>query len=554
MGDTEKPRLLTTYNLGELGVVITKSPVHGQDGELATAQNAVPNPEGGRSGLRKRFGFKTLNTTLAAGPILSFMSAALEDPGLPNGSVSAYGRYLYTANGGDSWTYLDVVNSPASPATKAVDGARLAFLHALDSGNRAEVAQDDGSWLGVSGVSEAHDQGRVAYVIPHTLSVGAFLYFWLVGNDGVVKKFDGVNESAAFSFSSPVDSILDWGHDGTYIYALCATGTTQAVYKVKFSDWTIAKLGDDLSFTAKCLAVLDGKVYVGGARYTSPTQSTAVVASIAVAGTTWADEFEDGTYVDVEAQAASVRLTTSDGEGHIDENATITIGNYTYTARHATSVPDQVTAFRCLPGLLYLSQCINTPGPDVLGPSWNSADYGKNTPVNTQVRAIWDYANAGPLGVTFIDIVARVPGAAGNGINISVTGSYLSVSSPTLTGGVGGGNQLRGVAQVTDLIAGNGVLYACTASTEGAASIKKLEAAAWTVVRSLNAAYGYVGIWAKGDEALVFETPSAIVQHMSKGTELGSAVFFLVGTGEATNGIITMVALKSGELQKVTVP
>jgi len=112
---------LATYNLGEKGVVITKSPVHGEDGELALAQNAVPNPEGGLQGIRKRIGFRALNVTAAAGGILAFISCNLEDPGVIAVNPAAFGKWLYSTNGGTTWTYLEV--------QQTVDAADLPANH-----------------------------------------------------------------------------------------------------------------------------------------------------------------------------------------------------------------------------------------------------------------------------------------------------------------------------------------------------------------------------------------------------------------------------------------
>lgn len=74
---------LGTYNLGELGVVITKSQVHGQAGELARSQNAVPDLEGGLVGIRKRQGMAALNSAAAAGAILALVNVPLTDADPP---------------------------------------------------------------------------------------------------------------------------------------------------------------------------------------------------------------------------------------------------------------------------------------------------------------------------------------------------------------------------------------------------------------------------------------------------------------------------------------
>jgi hypothetical protein len=71
---------LDVFNAGERGVVITKSPIHGADGDLLKAQNAAPNPEGGLSGIRKRFGMAAVNAVAAGGAIYSIFNIPLPDP------------------------------------------------------------------------------------------------------------------------------------------------------------------------------------------------------------------------------------------------------------------------------------------------------------------------------------------------------------------------------------------------------------------------------------------------------------------------------------------
>lgn len=74
------PGKLNVYNLGELGVNTTVSPVHLKDGELTKGQNATYDPSGGEGGLRKRFGMTKLNGTAAAGVIGGLISVPLPNP------------------------------------------------------------------------------------------------------------------------------------------------------------------------------------------------------------------------------------------------------------------------------------------------------------------------------------------------------------------------------------------------------------------------------------------------------------------------------------------
>lgn len=77
---TQEDGHIATYNLGENGVVLIMSPVHGEDGELSAAQNATPSSELGLAGLQKRRGMVKLNANAANGALLSFMNVPLTDP------------------------------------------------------------------------------------------------------------------------------------------------------------------------------------------------------------------------------------------------------------------------------------------------------------------------------------------------------------------------------------------------------------------------------------------------------------------------------------------
>jgi hypothetical protein len=97
---------VATYNLGELGVVLTKSEVHGEDGELAKAQNAMPNSEGGLSGIRKRLGMAKLNASAAAGAIRAYVNVALvvaSVPAAPAPPVAEDGTDILTTSFTANW-------------------------------------------------------------------------------------------------------------------------------------------------------------------------------------------------------------------------------------------------------------------------------------------------------------------------------------------------------------------------------------------------------------------------------------------------------------------
>ena len=67
---------LNIYSLGEKGVNTSKSPVHLEDGELTTAQNWHPDPEGA---IRSRDGLTKLNSSALAGTVTGMIGVPLPD-------------------------------------------------------------------------------------------------------------------------------------------------------------------------------------------------------------------------------------------------------------------------------------------------------------------------------------------------------------------------------------------------------------------------------------------------------------------------------------------
>lgn len=71
---------LNVYNLGEKGVNVTKTPLHHEDGELASAQNAEFYAEAGLGGLRKRPGLLPLNGSALTGAVAGVIGVPLAGP------------------------------------------------------------------------------------------------------------------------------------------------------------------------------------------------------------------------------------------------------------------------------------------------------------------------------------------------------------------------------------------------------------------------------------------------------------------------------------------
>lgn len=65
------------FNLGTVGVDLTRSVVHADDGSLRSAQNAVPDMRGEAGGLAKRDGLVALNSTTVGGSVLGAVHTPL---------------------------------------------------------------------------------------------------------------------------------------------------------------------------------------------------------------------------------------------------------------------------------------------------------------------------------------------------------------------------------------------------------------------------------------------------------------------------------------------
>jgi hypothetical protein len=85
--------ILKIYDIGALGVNVDSDPITLDDQEIRLAQNAIRDPLGADSGLRKRPGLGVFNTSLVAGAILGGI-------GVPLKNLSSSGTvYLYIGRG-----------------------------------------------------------------------------------------------------------------------------------------------------------------------------------------------------------------------------------------------------------------------------------------------------------------------------------------------------------------------------------------------------------------------------------------------------------------------
>jgi hypothetical protein len=81
--------VLKISNLGSMGVNVDSDPLSLQDQELRLAQNAIRDPLGDDSGIKKRPGFAAFNLSLTSGSVLGGIGVPLENLS-PNGIQMIY--------------------------------------------------------------------------------------------------------------------------------------------------------------------------------------------------------------------------------------------------------------------------------------------------------------------------------------------------------------------------------------------------------------------------------------------------------------------------------
>lgn len=86
-------QLFKVFDIGAMGVNVDADPISLEDQELRQAQNAIRDPLGADSGLRKRPGFQAIALTDPNGAILGGTNLPLKD-------LSAGGtHYIYIGRG-----------------------------------------------------------------------------------------------------------------------------------------------------------------------------------------------------------------------------------------------------------------------------------------------------------------------------------------------------------------------------------------------------------------------------------------------------------------------
>lgn len=237
------PGKLDVYNLGERGVVLVKSPVHEDDGDLILAQNATPDPAGLEGGIRKRDGMTKLNAVAMTGSIEGAASIPLPAPGTRTYYVGQQemsgvqpSDTWYSSLGGITWAGRSTPSLPAA-------------IWIMDVG-------------GTAGHGAAISFRR------------RFFYsgYIIVGSESaVIRVWDGATDTELCRAPNAQGSVIRtetirhlWMHRG-FLYAIARATASTAILRINIVTGSLERVGAEFGATnAACfgLSFLD-RVWVG---------------------------------------------------------------------------------------------------------------------------------------------------------------------------------------------------------------------------------------------------------------------------------------------------
>jgi len=182
------------YNLGKKGVNVSLSPLHREDGTLASAQNAIPGQAEEAEAIRIRDGLVALNGSALAGTVTGLVNVALLSiiartfyVAIDQDSTGAY-QWVTSANG---WSSSATATSPSAPDRTNPDaslntrfGRRIVntettmYYPAEDAGGDPIIKSWDGSTdKEIARVPKNPSTAIAALYIYHMLLDGGYIYF-----------------------------------------------------------------------------------------------------------------------------------------------------------------------------------------------------------------------------------------------------------------------------------------------------------------------------------------------------------------------------------------
>lgn len=222
---------LNVFNLGDVGVRLTESPVHTSDGALVSAQNAQISQSQGEHAIRKRPGLDKLTASAMSGSVLAMTNIPIPDP-FP--SVGTTGTRLYASQ---------------------------------QESTSKHVTTDGTTWTSASSPGEAFAglngfPYHSVYPRGGTVSLNGTLYF-LDGNAGRLHTWDGTTDT---TLSGPLSDVVSglarhiFEHQGA-IYAVVSFGSNGVLAHHTGSAWEISGTLASHRFYCGCSAL--NRIYLG---------------------------------------------------------------------------------------------------------------------------------------------------------------------------------------------------------------------------------------------------------------------------------------------------
>lgn len=229
------PGKLNLYNLGDLGVHLTETPVHSPDGSYTNAQNVSVSQNQGAHGIRKRHGMAKLNPLAMDGAVLAIHNLPFQDP---FGSIPDDGSRAF--------------------ANEYNEGPTATFITTTNGTTWASGSGPGGSWAGAVFTLPGYTQrGGV-------ISTDGLLSF-LTTNAGEVEltTFDGTTTTIVASGYALSGFAMQSGpvsHEGLAVFAIYDATSGKLIRQ---SGAGFEELTTLIGKPPTCVASVLGRVYIG---------------------------------------------------------------------------------------------------------------------------------------------------------------------------------------------------------------------------------------------------------------------------------------------------
>jgi hypothetical protein len=280
---------VNVYNLGELGVNLTKSPIHIDDGELVAAQNAEFYLDEGLGALRKRIGLQRLNPVALAGAIRGMIGVPLPGPGRRAVYSGERGLFqFYKTTDGTTWTLESTIGQEIGITGNIAGNDQPIPLTALTAQQFfyvGETTTDQSLLMGHDGVAPYElarfaTTGLLGILCVHDgdiyvrdYSLGDTSVWQIDPIAGTQTKIGGTFVGERVCSGASYLGKVWVGTDGAKIY-WCRPGGTA---------WTLDHTAGAGQHNYVSLAVYEGNLYAG----TAATAGTAAIVEKRTPGGTW---------------------------------------------------------------------------------------------------------------------------------------------------------------------------------------------------------------------------------------------------------------------------